>query len=440
MKRFSLSAGALATAVFAAAIIAGTAFGISSATAGGQLTWLECIGASGCAQTANAIDQPTGLVLSHDSGNVFVTSTASNSLDILTRDARKGTLTQRPGALGCVSETGAGPCFDGRALDGPVAVAEAGGMLYVVSPTDNAVAIIAKESDSKEWRQASTSAGCVSEDGTDGTGGPCVDAYALTGASSVEININGSKLWVGGTNHIALFERNKNTGLLVEKGCISTTGSEGPGCTPAYVPGTVTDMWPSSDGKNLYAVTSGGALLELSVFRGVLNEIGCVEQDTSNGCTAAPALVGPTGLQLDQGGQNVFVAANGSDSLVSFTRSKSKATLGQLTPAACYGAGTGCTAASGLADPQRVRVCENRQCVLVSAGDGVAAFNRNLKTGALTQPGAPFVPCFNLTGTGGCTQANGLGGATGIDSVGGGIKQAYVAGSTTDSVSEFHLR
>jgi hypothetical protein len=28
----------------------------------------------------------------------------------------------------------------------------------------------------------------------------------------------------------------------------------------------------------------------------------------------------------------------------------------------------------------------------------------------------------------------------GIDSIGGGVKQLYVAGSTSDAVSEFHLR
>jgi DNA-binding beta-propeller fold protein YncE len=445
MKRFSFSTGALATVAVAAALVAGAAFGgISGSLPYGQLTWLECIGTGGCAQTANPMDQPTGLVIGSDQGEVFVAAHSSDAVDILTRDRKGGRLTQAPGLRGCVSETGnGGLCVDGRALVGPMGLINIENYLYVASSTSAAVAIFSKDKDSKQWRQESGIEGCVSDTGT---GGECTDGYALAGASSVALNSNASKLWVGATNAISWFERNKNTGRLRETGCVSTTGAEGPGCVAAYVPGTVLGLSPSSDGKNLYAAVSGsgdGAVLEFSVFRGQLNQIGCINDDGSNGCTVSTQLMNPEGLQLDQGGRSLYVAANGSNSLVAFNRDKK---TGLLTPAlapnACYNTGGtgGCTAALGLDDPHGVRVCENRGCVLVSAGDGVAAFFRSFKNGALSQPGAPFVPCFNLTGTGGCTVAAGLGGAMGIDSIGGGKKQAYIAGSTSNAVSEFHLR
>jgi 6-phosphogluconolactonase (cycloisomerase 2 family) len=448
MKRFSLSAGALVTAALAAALVAAAAFGgvTSSTPIYGQLDWLECIGASGCAATANVIGEPTGLVIGSEQDYVFAASHASNSVDTFTRDRKNGKLKQLAGAQGCVSETGdGGQCFDGRALVGPTDVINAENFLYVASDTSAAVSLFQRDPDSREWRQPNTTDGCVSETGT---GGECVDGYALTGARSLELNANASKLWVGGTNTISWFERNKNTGKLKETGCISTTGSEGPGCVAAYVPGTVVDLAASSDKKHLYATVSGGgngAVLEFSVFRGQLTEIGCVNSDGSNGCTVSPLLVNPEGLALDEKGMSLYVAANGSDTLLDFNRNRK---TGLLTPApapiTCYNPGGtgGCTAALGIADPHGIRVCENRGCVLVSAGDGVASFARRFKDGGLTQPTTgfpPFVPCFNLAGTGGCSQADGLGGAMGVDSIGGGIKQVYVAGSTTDSVSEFHL-
>lgn len=445
MKRFSLSAGALATVAVAAALLVGAPLGIASGLPYGQLSWLGCIGASPCTTgTVAPMDEPGGLVLTGEQDRVLVTSHASNSLDILKRDTKTGKLSQLPGTFGCVSETGdGGQCFDGHALVGPVDVTNSENYVYVVSDGSNAVAIIYKDRDKKDWRQSSGTDGCVSEDGSGG----CTDGYALAGASSVELNSNASKLWVGGANTIAWFERNKSTGALRETGCVSPTGTEGAGCTPAYVPGTVTDLVASADGKNLYALASG-TVLEFKVFRGLLTEIGCLNDDGSNGCTDSTApFVNPEGLALNEGGKSMYVAANGSDTLAMFARdAKNKATPGLLSPVAgptgCYNPGGtgGCTAALGMADPHRVRVCENSGCVLVSAGDGVASFFRSFKNGALSQPAAPFVPCFNSTGSGGCTQADGLGGAMGIDSVGGGVKQMYVAGSTDDSVSEFHLR
>ena len=132
------------------------------------------------------------------------------------------------------------------------------------------------------------------------------------------------------------------------------------------------------------------------------------------------------------------MAANGSNTLVNFNVDRQ---TGLLSTSQCFNqAGTlGCSVGLGLTAPKRVRVCENARCVLVSAGDGMAVFTRSTKTGALTQPGGVAVPCWNSTGTLGCTSAPALHGAMGIDSISGGIKQIYVAGSNDDAVSEFHL-
>jgi DNA-binding beta-propeller fold protein YncE len=58
------------------------------------------------------------------------------------RNATTGALTQPAGTAGCVSETGAGLCADGRALDSPlsVVVAPNGASVYVAASDSSAVA------------------------------------------------------------------------------------------------------------------------------------------------------------------------------------------------------------------------------------------------------------------------------------------------------------
>jgi hypothetical protein len=53
-----------------------------------------------------------------------------------------GDLSQPSGPAGCISETGAGPCIDGHALDGTnsVAVSLNGKSVYVASVSSDAVA------------------------------------------------------------------------------------------------------------------------------------------------------------------------------------------------------------------------------------------------------------------------------------------------------------
>ena len=57
--------------------------------------------------------------------------------------AGDGTLTQKPGPAGCISDSGAGRCRDGTALDSShsVAVSPDGQSVYVASASSDAVAV-----------------------------------------------------------------------------------------------------------------------------------------------------------------------------------------------------------------------------------------------------------------------------------------------------------
>ena len=91
-----------------------------------------------------------------------------------------GDLTQPAGTAGCVSETGAGPCADGHALDDPlgVAVSPDGKSVYVASSASDAVVRLNRNTTTGAITQPAGSAGCISETGA----GPCADGHALDGA------------------------------------------------------------------------------------------------------------------------------------------------------------------------------------------------------------------------------------------------------------------
>ena len=89
-----------------------------------------------------------------------------------------GTLTQKAGTAGCISETGAGPCADGRALDRAqsIAISPDGRSTYIGA--SGAVSIVDRAPNGTLAQKPGTT-GCISDDGA----GPCVDGTALFDAA-----------------------------------------------------------------------------------------------------------------------------------------------------------------------------------------------------------------------------------------------------------------
>ena len=91
-----------------------------------------------------ALAVPWDIALSPDGLNVYVAAAGSDALAIFERDAASGMLTQKPRRAGCVSKTGmSGRCANGRALDNPhsVIVSPDGRSVYVTSADVSAVAV-----------------------------------------------------------------------------------------------------------------------------------------------------------------------------------------------------------------------------------------------------------------------------------------------------------
>jgi DNA-binding beta-propeller fold protein YncE len=105
-------------------------------------------GSSGACADGKALSGPISVAVSADGESVYAGSIGSDAVAVFRRDAVNGTLFQRTGTAGCVSETGGGGvCADGKALDEPriVAVSADGKNVYVTSRVSDAVAAFARE-------------------------------------------------------------------------------------------------------------------------------------------------------------------------------------------------------------------------------------------------------------------------------------------------------
>ena len=132
-------------------------------------------------------------VVSPDGANVYVASEVSDAVAVFDR-AADGQLVQKAGTAGCISNTGAGPCADGTALDGAnsVTVSPNGKSVYVTATgfaseqQTTAVAIFDRAANGSLTQKPGL-AGCLSDTGV----GPCVDARALAAPMSVAVSPDG---------------------------------------------------------------------------------------------------------------------------------------------------------------------------------------------------------------------------------------------------------
>ena len=164
-----------------------------------------CISDAGAAPCVDgsALGGAFEVTVSPDGKNAYVASLGSGAVAVFDR-AADGTLTQKPGTAACVSDTGAGPCADGTGLDGAlgVMVSPDGNNAYVASSGSDAVAVFARAADGTLTQMAGR---CVSDTGA----GPCVDGTALDVASSVTVSPDGHSVYVASqlSSAVAVFAR-----------------------------------------------------------------------------------------------------------------------------------------------------------------------------------------------------------------------------------------
>ena len=285
-------------------------------------------GSSGQCADGTALDNMQSVTVSPDGDSVYAAAVNSDAVVVFDR-AADGTLTQKPGTAGCISDTGSGgQCADGAALNGvqSVAVSPDGGSVYGAAFNSGSVVVFDRAGDGTLTQKASI-AGCTSETGS---GGECVVGTALTGAFSVAVSPDGDSVYVGSTlsDAVVVFDR-AGDGTLTQKpgtaGCISDTGSSGQ-CANAAALNGVRSVVVTPDGRSVYAAAvEGDAVVVFDrAADGTLTQkpgtAGCISGSTSGRCSVGTALKGAYSVAVSPDGDSVYAASLNSDAVVVFDR------------------------------------------------------------------------------------------------------------------------
>lgn len=296
--------------------------------------------------------------------HVYVANASLDRVSILDRNAVTGALTPRPpGPAGCIGETNAAGCVDGRALSRPtrLAISPDGTRLYVLSTGAVGVAVLARDPVTGNLSQAAAASACVT---TSGTSGACNAAPTL-GASVADLTVSGD----GDDVYVA--------------------GAEGSGN------GTISVLDVAAGGLEQHGLDSGG----------------CVRDDPAGtGCADGRALLQPYAVRVTADGRHVYVTSFASASVVALTREAG----GGLAPIAgldgCFQDETG---SDGCREDPRLGT---ELAGLAVAGDDVYVGSRS--GGPLTQlrrdaatGGLTFASCVSPT-VGSCSPVLDTFGAT----------------------------
>jgi DNA-binding beta-propeller fold protein YncE len=408
-----------------------------------------CLSADAFCSPGTALVEAISVTVSPDGASAYAASFDSSAVAVFDR-APDGTLTQKPGTAGCVSETGtSGACVDGTGLDGPtsVTVSPDGASVYVASRTSSAVAVFDRAPDGT-LTQKPGAAGCISETGS---AGACVDGKALNVASSVVVSPDGSSAYVasGVSRAVAVFDRAPN-GTLTQKpgtaGCISETGTAG-ACTAGPGLTVAISVVVSPDGASAY-VASFGSNGAVAVFDrapdGTLTRkpgaAGCISETGSAGaCVDGTALGFANSVTVSPDGASAYVASYGSSAVAVFDRAPDGTLTQKPGTAGCVsdtGAGP-CVDGTGLDGASSVAVSPDGASAYVASyiSAAVAVFGR-APDGTLTQkPGT--AGCVSETGSAGaCADGAALSGASSV-AVSPDGASAYVASYGSSAVAVF---
>ena len=363
-----------------------------------------------------ALRAAVALTVSPDGKQVYVTAFNGSAVAIFDR-AADGSLTQKPGEAGCVSQNGTDgdvggdlgmTCADARGLQHAhsVTVSPDGQHVYMASFLGDAVAVFDRAADGS-LSQKPGEAGCISQNGADGDlGTTCADGPALDGGTDIRVSPDGESVYVASFlgNAVAVFDRAAD-GTLTQKpgeaGCISQNGADGDGQT-SCADGRGLDgahaVTVSPDGRSVYVASPlvGNAVAIFDrAADGTLaqkaGEAGCISQNGGDGdlgttCADGRGLLGAHGVAVSPDGESLYVPALVGDAVAVFDRGPDGTVAQKPGAAGCISqngadgdGGTSCANGRGLDGGVPVEVSPDGKSLYVGAlffGDAVAVFDR----------------------------------------------------------------
>src|SRR5437588_6944871 len=321
-------------------------------TSTGQITQLAgkdgCISDSGNGGDCNqgvGLKNATDIAIDPLDQNVYVTGRFSDALAIFARKPSTGQLSQTAigPKKGCIANTGDASCTDGRALDGPqaVAVSPDGRAVYVASEVSDSVAVFTRNTTTGALTQPSGTAGCLDETGDEG----CFDGSNIDAPHDAVVSPDSKHVYVAAqtSKAITAYTRNTTTGELTKlvtgtTGCYRHGG--GAGCKDTRPLDFPTSVSLSPDGANVYVTSAPfgppGAPADadaITIFTrdattGALTRLpqnaGCITQGGASGCVLGHQLDGPNALSFSPDGTNAYVPALQSNAVTIFKRRPDK--------------------------------------------------------------------------------------------------------------------
>ncbi len=435
-------------------------------TTTGALTQLP--GTAGCVRSGNpacragnGLTLADNVVVSHDGKSVYVLSQLGDvavfARQTTTTGGLLGALSQLPGASACATREGTG--CGGSSLTGSafgLAISADGKSVYETGLGESVVQTFTRQTTTTNGLLGALTPetvlpGCWSE--SDST---CEPARGLAHATDVDVSADGKTVYVTGQSEgIAAFTRSTEGTLkqldFPPAACASGNPFEVPTCSVANQLAAPAQLAISKDGKSVYAASPPTASLELlarNTTTGVVSEPttlgGCAvwtSLPTPAGCVggigladASDVAVSPDGKYVYAGGGEVagvnaiaWLPRNTTSGLLATNVSGSGGCIAQ------HGTSSVCTATGvGLAGPTRaIAISPDGKSLYLASSVGVAAYQRNATTGALTA-----VYCAPVSAGLGCSAARGLSNPTSV-AVSANGKSVYVTSSTSNAVAVF---
>jgi Bacterial Ig domain len=373
---------------------------------------------------SGALSQPSGVVLGPEGRTAYVANPPIDEIAIFDVDPASGALTRRAGAAGCVRQDTAGVpvgCAEGPALNGvtAIAISSDGEWLFTGSLGAGGVGTGVTAFD----RNPQTGAiaplggitGCITNDGTDGNSGPCVDGKALPAVSSIAVDggtkavyalstaTNGS-LAVLSFGGVAGFSQNPASALT----CFTDTGTGVPtDCTNARQFNTPIKVVVAPDGANVYVTnwisesivsfkrdaTTGG-------LEAVAGNAGCADSGGDEGCLSTPVLGnGPasevSGIAFKDPG-HLYVTMRNGQTVAAFNRGVG----GALEP---RGGPDGCVTTAG-SNPGN---CAKGRLLFAAANIAITPNGKDAVVASIFSAGGGSLTSYDLAADGDITPVPG---------------------------------
>jgi DNA-binding beta-propeller fold protein YncE len=352
-----------------------------------------------------------GVAVSPDGGNVYVAADGSDAIGVFDRDPATGALNQKPGATGCVSKAGEG--CEKAILEGAtdVVVSPDGGGVYVA--TGNGMAIFDRGPDGSLTQKPGMD-GCISQF----TAG-CRPGRALFRGESIAISPDGTSVYLAGARAVAIFDRDLQGRLTQKPGaagCVGLGGTDGENqaCLAGHDIEVINDVTVSPDGRSVYVASGASnaiAILDRQPDGGLSQKPGkggCVARQGVEGCEPGRELEDPRAVAVSPDGRNVYVGASRDHGVAILDRGPDGSLTQKPGMDGCISQFTaGCQPGRHLA-PSSLSVSPDGASVYAASFGslGVAVFDRD-PAGRLTQRSGT-AGCISADGSDGCEKGRGV--------------------------------